>query len=247
MNDMKCYAVLMTVILLATSEVYSQSVQQRGRQPTWYERAARQVNPDNTDFGSIWEQRKEKLIDQLRNPYFRYGLAMTGITVLSIVALVAFYLGHRRALELAAQSIADIRQHDEYARRAAREATRRYNDHIEFCDRVIEGNENGLWKWMSGAELDAMKRRMQQTKEELAAAQQEIKQLKDELERETAVIAEMSLRSKDPARQGSESRKPSGSVPRAHIERINQLELELVDERKKNLRFKGGALDVHNS
>lgn len=245
---MKRYASVLGLMLLATSQVYSLSLQQRLKQPpTWYERAARQINPTDKDFGSMWERRKQEFSDQLRNPYFRYGLGVTGVAMMLLVTQFALYARYRRVQEAAAKTIADVCQHDESARRAAREAIGRYNSHIESCNRVIEGEETGLWKWISGADLNTMKRQMQQTNEELTAAKEEIKRLKNELETKTAAIAEMSLRSKDNARQVPQTRKPSGPAPAAHIERINQLELELVDERKKNLRFKGGALDVHNS
>src|SRR5207244_316674 len=117
------------------------------------------------------------------------------------MTLCAFDVKHRRDVEFAAQSIADLRRHNEYAGRVACEAIRRYNDHVEFCNRVIEGNESGLWKWISGTEFDAMTRKMQQAKDELTAAQQEVTKLKAELETKTAVIAEMSIRSKESARQ----------------------------------------------
>ena len=162
-----------------------------------------------------------------------------------LVTQFALYAKYRRAREAAAKSIADVRRHDESARRAAREAIRRYNDHIESCNRVIEADESGMWKWVSSAELAGMKREMQRVTKDLNVSQEEIKRLKDELETKTAAIAEMSLRTKDSSRQVGPPSKHQTPAP--HIERINQLELELVDERKKNLRFKGGALDVHNS
>jgi chromosome segregation ATPase len=242
---MKCYAFLLALMFIAPYPGYSQSMQHRREQPpTWYEKAAHQVNPGDNDFGSAWEQRKQDFINQLRNPYFRYGLAMTGAVVMLLVTQFALYVRYRRSLECAAQTIADIRRHDESARSAAREAIRRYNDHIELCNRVIEGDESGLWKWISGAELSAMKRKMQQLNDELTAAREEIKRLKEELETKTAAITEMSLRVKNTGRQGPQSPKPSASP--AHIERINQLELELIDERKKNLHVKGTALDARN-
>ena len=104
-----------------------------------------------------------------------------------------------------------------------------------------------MWKWISGAELGAMKRKVQQTADELRTAQEEIKRLKEELETKTAAITEMSLRSKNGGRQAPQSPRPSAPVSSPHIERINQLELELIDERKKNLHVKGTALDARNS
>ncbi len=104
---------------------------------------------------------------------------------------------------------------------------------------MVEADASGLWKWISSAELEAVNSNMRRMADELAAAREEVKNLKAELNDKSDVIADMSLRSKDAT--GS---KPN--VPPAHIERINQLELELNQEKKKNLRMKGTGLDVRN-
>jgi len=222
------------------------SPQQTRKQPaTWYERAVRQINPNETDYGSIWEKHKQDFIAQFRNPYFRYGLGTTLAILALFVTLFAQYLSYRRALEIAVQSVADIRRHDEYARRAAREAIQRYNDHIESCNRVIEANESGLWRWVSTAELAAMKHEMQQANDELKTAREEIKRLDAELDAKSATIADMSVRQRnDTSDTAQPSRHP---VPPPHVQRINQLELELNFEKKKNQRLKGTALDARNS
>jgi hypothetical protein len=133
-----------------------------------------------------------------------------------------------------------VLRHDEYSRQAANEAIRRYNNHIEKCNRMVEADASGLWKWMSSAELEALNSKVRRMADELAAAREEVKKLEAELSDKSEVIADMSLRSKG----GSGSRQ---NVPAAHIERINQLELELNQEKKKNLRVKGTGLDVRDS
>lgn len=220
-------------------------LQDRSKHETWYERARHSVNPDNIDFGSIWAQRKRAFMDQLGNPYFQFGLGATVTIVVLLIAIFTQHVSHRRALELAVDSITDIRRHDEYSRETAREAIRRYNDHIESCNRVIEARESGLWKWTSSAELEAMNRKMQRLTDDLTDAREEVKRVTDELEEKSSIIAEMSLRA---AAATQKSAQPSkGPVPAPHVERINQLELELNAEKKKNQRVKGTALDVRNS
>jgi hypothetical protein len=242
---MKRHALILVVVLFAVSPANSASAQQRRKQDTWYERALRQINPDDTDYGSILEQHKRGFIDQLRNPYVRYSFAATVAIVMLLLTVFAQYVSHHRAMGIAVQSIADIRRHDEYARQTAREAIRRYNEHIESCNRVIEASESGLWKWISTAELSAMNRDMQQLNDELKAAREEVKRLNAELATKSATMADMSLRMKGAS---EEVTKPSKhSIPAPHVERINQLELELNLEKKKNQRLKGTALDVRNS
>src|SRR5688572_9227694 len=179
---MKRYVFVLALIVIAASPLYSVPQGQRRHPETWYERAVRQINPSNTDYGAIWEQYKQELVDRLRHPYFRYGFAATLAIVMLMTTLFAQHVSHRRRMEIAVQSIADIRRHDEYARQVAREAIRRYNDHIEKCNRMIEADENGLWKWISTAELGTMKGDIRRLSDDLQAAHEEIHRLTGELE-----------------------------------------------------------------
>ena len=90
-----------------------------------------------------------------------------------------------------------------------------------------------------------MHRKMQRLTDDLTDAREEVKRATEELEEKSSIIAEMSLRA---AAAPQKSAQPSkGPVPAPHVERINQLELELNAEKKKNQRVKGTALDVRNS
>jgi hypothetical protein len=90
----------------------------------------------------------------------------------TIVARVS----HKRALDVAAQSMADILRHDEYSRQAAREAIRRYNDHIKTCNRVIEAKQEGHIKSTSATEAE-----LQRVTQELADTREENRALRSEL------------------------------------------------------------------
>jgi hypothetical protein len=225
--------------------LYSAPQRQSRYAETWYERAVGQINPSNTNYGAIWDHRKHELLDQFRNPYFRYGLAATLAIVVLFSTVFAQHVSHRRAIEIALQSIADIRRHDEYARQAAREAIRRYNDHIEKCNRMVEADESGLWKWISTAELRTMQHEIHRLNDALKTAREETDRVTGELELKSATMADMSLRSQKNVEESGQSSK--GSAPPPHVQRINQLELELNLEKKKNQRLKGTALDARNS
>jgi len=232
MNRRTCFLAL---FLAALCPLYAHATQRRPARETWYERALRQINPDDTDWGAIWEQHKREFLDQIGNPYFQYGLGSTTTIVWLFVVLFAQHVSHRRAHELAVQSIADIQRHDEYARQAAREAIRRYNEHIESCNRVIEAAESGASRWISSAELDALESEAQQARSEAAALREETKRLREEIQKQSAVIAGMSVRSGD----------AQSSLPFAkdtpvsqYVTRINELQQELLEERKKNQRRK---------
>src|SRR6185295_8984739 len=138
---MKRCTLLLTVFFVTTIPVYSQAPRQNPKPDTWYEQALRQINPNNIDFGSIWEQRKRAILHQIGNPYFQYGFATTTAAVVLLSLLCVQRVSHKRALDLAALSIADVLRHDEHSREVAREAIRRYNEHIDGCNRMIEARQ----------------------------------------------------------------------------------------------------------
>jgi hypothetical protein len=237
---MKRCAFVLCVALLVPALSYGKTSKTRPKLPeTWYELALRRINPDNIDYGGIWEERKRAILDQFGNPYFQYSFASTAAIVILLAIFSVQRVSHKRALDHAAQSIADVLRHDEYSRQAAHEAIRRYNDHIEKCNRMVEADESGRWKWVATAELEALNSKVQHVAAELAAAREEVKKLTAELNDKSVLIAEISVRGK-----GGSDAKQNG--PPAYIERINQLELELNQEKKKNLRVKATGLDVRD-
>src|SRR5262245_57568327 len=213
---MKHLVLILTVTFAAAVGEHGTLSGQRPQADTWYERAARQINPSNTDYGAIWEQYKHAMTDRLRDPYFRFGFGATLAILVLLATSIAQHVGHRRAMEIAIRSIADIRHHDQYARQAAREAIQRYNDHVENCNRVVEADESGLWKWISSTELAAMNSEVQRLNDELKASREEVNRLNAELETKAVTIAEMSLRSTEVTQDSEPSVKRP--VPAAHIQ-----------------------------
>jgi septal ring factor EnvC (AmiA/AmiB activator) len=232
---MKCCAFVMFVALAATTPAYSQSSKPRPKPPeTWYERALRQINPDNINFGEMWEQRKRAMLDQIRNRYFRYSLATTlGIVVL-LTLLSIQQVSHKRSLDHAAQSIADVLRHDEYSRQTAREAIRRYNEHIESCNRAIETRQDGFSKSISDAEAE-----LHRVRRELADTREENKALRNEAAKSQKLIAEM----KAAAAKTQPVQTEMEFVPAQYIARINSLEKQLRDEQRKNQSLKGTSVN----
>ena len=80
--------------------------------PTWYERILQRINPDDTDYGAIWEERKRELMNQLGNPYFQYSLGATSVVIFLLTMTVAQRLSYRRSLTIATQSLTDALRHD---------------------------------------------------------------------------------------------------------------------------------------
>jgi len=150
------------------------------------------------------------------------------------------HVSHKRALELAAQSIADVLRHDEYSRQVAREAIRRYNDHIESCNRVIEARQEGLAKSISATESE-----LQRIREELVDTREENKALREDLAKKSKIIAGMSLSSK--AAQAQSAQTEMESSPAQYIARINELEKQLRAEQRRNHRAKETSVDDHRA
>ncbi len=209
-------------------------------QTTWYERALNHINSENKDYGAIWEERKRQLIGEMGNPYFQYSVAVTGALLLALTVVAAQYTSHRRALNVAAESIDDVLRHDQYARDVAREAITRYNTHIESCNRMIERNRER-------PKVDpAVASELHRLGEELLATREENKALRDDNDKKSRMIAEFSLQVKKRQQQPG-AQIALDFVPPDYIARINELEKQLAGEKEKNQRRKGTPVDAHRA
>jgi len=75
---MNRFALVVAVIVVSTFPAYGQVTKQTGNDTTWYEQALRHLNPNDIDYGSIWEQRKRAILDQVGSPYFQYSFVANG-------------------------------------------------------------------------------------------------------------------------------------------------------------------------
>ncbi len=235
---MKLYVLHSLLLLLLAIPARSAGSIHKPERQTWYERVLNNINPDNKDYGAAWEERKRAFITQLENPYFQFGFGMTGAFVLSLTVVVAQYTSYRRALVVAAESLTDVLNHDRYSREVAREAIRRYNEHIELCNQEIESSEAAV----SMPNPD-MKSELNRVSAALLATRKECKELRDNLDTKSQMIADLTAQLKD-------ANPPAGQIALDfvlpdHIARINELERELAAEKEKNKRQKGTPVDAH--
>jgi hypothetical protein len=230
---MNRFPVVLVVIVVATLSAYGQARKQTQRDSTWYEQALHQLNPNDIDYGAKWEQRKRAILDQVGNPYFQYSFAATVGVVVLLGLLCVQHVSHKRALDIAALSIADVLRHDEYSRQVAEEAIRRHNEHIESCNRLIEAGQD------SEAEL-------QRVRKELADTKAENKSLRNQL----------ATAQKNPAAgkaQGKVEAPPppvkeqKESQPGHLVARIQSLQKELREEQRKNQEARGTSVDDHRA
>ena len=221
-------------LLLAASLAYSQNSKPRPRNDTWYEQALHRINPDNADVGSMWEQRKRAILSQLASRYFLYSAGATLAVVLMFAVVLVQRVSQKRALDIAAQSIADVLRHDEHSRQAAREAIRRYNEHIDACNQVVERRQDGLLKSMSAAESE-----LQRVRQELTDTRDENKALRNDLAKKVAPVS--TPPTAPPVQTEMEF------APGQYIARINALEKQLRAEQRKNQQLKGTSVNDHRA
>jgi hypothetical protein len=229
---MKRWAFLLIVIIVTTGPVYSQARKQTRQPDTWYEQALRHLNPNNIDYGSIWEQRKQAILQQIGSPYFQYSFAATAAVVALLTLLCVQRMSHKRALGVAVLSIADVLRHDEYSRQVADEAIRRHNEHIESCNRLIEAGQD------DAAEL-------QRIRKELADTQAENKSLRSQLAGTQKMIGEIAAQGK--TEQTAAVAQEKESEPGHLVVRIASLEKQLRAEQRKNQHAKGTSVNDHRA
>jgi hypothetical protein len=216
---------------------------QRG--DTWYEFLLKQFNPSNFDYGAWMEERRQVFLDaSVRNPYFKYSTSVTLALLLLAVICAKQWIDHRRVMWITAEMMTDLYNHDLYSRDVAEKAIQKYNQHIERCNRAIEAAQHGSTLPAATADADLLNAQLQKTAGELNVANTENAALQEQLKQKYNVIVELSLRADALLKKNGgnlASSQPinlSGADPNL-IKHINDLQEQLVVERKKNWKLKG--------
>jgi hypothetical protein len=216
---------------------------QRG--DTWYEFLLKQFNPSNFDYGAWMEERRQVFLDaSVRNPYFKYSLGTTIALLVLAMLYSKQWIDHRRTMWITAEMMTDLYKHDLYSRDVAEKAIQKYNQHIERCNRAIEAAQHGSTLPAATADADLLNAQLQKTAGELNVANTENAALQEQLKQKSNVIVELSLRADALLKKNGgnlASSQPinlSGADPNL-IKHINDLQEQLVVERKKNWKLKG--------
>lgn len=215
------------------------------RRDTWYEFILKQFNPDNIDYGNRVEQQRHNLMElRLKNPYFLYSAWTTIALIVITAAGLKQRIDHHRAMSITAEMMADLYNQDAYSRQAAQGAIERYNNHIERCNRAIEGVESGLGATSSN-ELEHLRTELMRVAEERDTATRDRDIAREELRRKAEILADMSVRlDAASGRPGAaSSAKPTSDQRVADarlVTHINNLQEQLYSERNNNRRLRGG-------
>jgi hypothetical protein len=211
----------------------------RPYQDTWYDGLLRQFNPDNLDWGHWLEQRRQALLNQTAaNPYFKYSLITTVLLVVLALALTKALIDKSRVKWLAQERHEDLLKHDAQARQAAREAIRKYNEHMEKCNRVVEAEMSGRTITASTPGVAEDSVTLDQALANFAQMKRERDELAGKLEQTTAIIGELTMRVNSMSTAGNGS-SHGGSTQTDLVKRNNDLREQLYRERERNKRLKG--------
>src|SRR5690348_3819465 len=250
-HETRCGA-LIALLLLGCSVVFAQNQRQPyAHRETWYEFLLNQFNPHHTDYGTRLEDRRRAFLKATaREPRFWYSLSVTAGILVILLAYTKLYLDHRRSMRITSEMMADIYTHDLYSRQAANEAIRKYNVHIEHCNRDIEAEESGDGRpgWSDTA-TENLKAELQRVVTQLEATTQERNKLQNELQQKAVIVADLSARldnlakkmngARDAGHASTEPSKDGNGEGARLVGQINRLQEQLYAERQKNKRLKG--------
>jgi hypothetical protein len=215
------------------------------RRDTWYEFLLKQFNPEDVDYGTWMEQRRQTFLDDsVRNRYFRYS-AMVTIALLILLWLYAKQrIDHRRSMWITAEMMTDLYNHDAHARQVARDAIQKYNEHIERCNRAVEAAEHGVAVEGMESDVDRYRAELQSVTAERDVYKRERDLAKSELAEKERLLADMSFRLDALARKSTGNRDAANAVDvrtadQKLVHHINNLQEQLYAEKRENKRLKG--------
>jgi F0F1-type ATP synthase membrane subunit b/b' len=197
-------------------------------------------NPRHLNLGQIWEERRQAwLFNVAYNQYFWYAYCLTGLLILSWFVLWWVWGDKVRALDELAENAWDALRHSEYSKREAKAAIRRYNEHVDKCNRVIEDQRSGAMTTPETANLETLKEQVQTLTNDKQANQFKIQQLDNDVRAKEKLVTEMTQRLNEIESRilNRKTETPATGSPNAGlVERINRLEKEnrkLVEENRQ--------------
>ena len=236
---------------------YSPSAAQQGDHPrkqsqTWYEFALSRINPSNINYGDWMEERRRVFLEAtVKNPSFNYALALTIIAFLLMAACAKLWNDGRRKDWVTAEMMTDLLNQDQHSRAVANEAIRKYNDHIERCNRVIEATDSGHPVHGSPTEVEELRSELEKKRSELDAMTGNKNKLAAELDEQRLLVAQFSLRVDGLTKRAIGDEDLTATTQLAPVSageesatsrlmlHINNLQQQLYTEREKNRLLRG--------
>ena len=215
----------------------------------FFEYVLHELNPNDTDWGAWYEERRKALIDaSIHNSGFWYSFWVTLGLIVTGSAWVKSLCDRTRQTHIMGDQMNKVRDYAAYSRRVANEAILRYNTHIELCNRAIEVSEAGHSTVLGGNSAPASPQaELAGAKDQIGSFDGDKRRLEAEVAQKSAVIADLSLRVDALSNQlggngqGAAPRDISTASQSDLVRHINTLQQQLRVEREKNKRLKGGA------
>lgn len=215
---------------------------------TWYEFLLHQLNPRDRDYGAWYRERRAALVDaSIRSQYFWYSFWATVTIILLVAGLLKSLYDRRKESRIMGDMMDEVKAHDAYSRKAAHEAIRQYNDHIELCNRAIEASETGqAVGTVAGSQPGQARTNLEKLRADKDRLERDNVRLTAELQERDATIPNLSQRlnalSEKTGNNGNGKSSPDTSAitdPEA-LRLISKLQQQLSYERDQNKRLKGG-------
>jgi F0F1-type ATP synthase membrane subunit b/b' len=232
---------LLCVLWLAAYPAQSQPSPQTPERWSGDEEVLRRINPHESD--SIWEKGKKVFTDQMNRPYFRFNVASTVTLVWLLLVLFVQRINHRHAEDRMVHAIADALAQDARSREEARQAIKRYNDHIEACNRRIEERERLAAASSDEEDVESTKHRVERINQQLTTTPVDKKEPRQEIQRSAQAIDTSSLLSKSVATRTRSG--PPQAVIQGYLDLIAVLEDVVAEERRKNREIEKNRRNEH--
>jgi hypothetical protein len=216
----------------------------QGRE-TWYEFLLRQFNPNNFDYGAWMEERRQLLLNEsVRNSYFMYSAGVTLALLLMTMFCAKQWIDQRRVLWITAEMMADLYNHDLHSRDVAEKAIRKYNAHIDRCNRAIEAGQHGTVVGDTNSDHDSWRAKLEQVTEERNRYLRERDAAQKELDTNRRTLAELSVRLDNVSAKPGSNGKVASSIALntadpTVVRHINKLQEQIYAERETNKHLKG--------
>lgn len=240
---------LTTIPAPGSSQVPSTMPHPRKHVRNLYDFVLHELNPHEVDWGAWYEARRRAFLEATAyNPDFWYCLMATLLLLVTFAALIKSMYDQKRKTHMMGTQMDQVRQHDAYSRRVAEEAIRKYNDHTELCNRVVEAEHGGLAiATGEGSQVAQLLADLTKARDEIEILKREKSRLGAEVARPVAPSAEPPRRGDSPKNKGngngqSQTVPAPDAVSHADLVRqINFLQQQLYAEKEKNKHLKGGA------
>ena len=164
-------------------------------------------------------------------------------TLWLLLVLFVQRINHRRAEDRMVHAIADALAQDARSREEARKAIRRYNDHIETCNRAIEERERLAAASSDEDNVESPKDKVERIKQQLSTTPVDKREPRQAMQRSAQAIVASSLLSKSVATRTRSEAPPA--VIQGYLDLIAVLEDVLAEERRKNREIEKNRRNEH--